>query len=82
MGVGRPSITIDRLRARRGSSRRAYRGSRKRLRRLKWYRHSSIEIWLFFAFVLFLLFIGVPWMISHPDDGQRPISNPAASPNP
>jgi hypothetical protein len=82
MGIGRPAINIGPIHARRGSSRRVYRGSRKRLQRLKWYRQSSIEFWLFVAFMAFLLFFGVPWMITHPSADHRAVSNPLVSPNP
>jgi len=82
MGIGRPTINISSRHTRRGSSRRVYRGSRKRLERLNWYRQSSVEFWLFVTFVLLLLFVGVPWMINHPDDAHGPISSSTASPHP
>jgi uncharacterized iron-regulated membrane protein len=80
MGAGRHPVYTDGPHTR---STRTYRGSRKRLRRLKWYKHSSIEFWLFLVIVLFLLFVGVPWMINHPEAGHhRPSSSPMAIPNP
>jgi hypothetical protein len=83
MGIGRHSVYSGGAHATRGRSRPLYRGSRKRLQRLKWYRHTSIDFWLFVTFVLLLLFVGVPWMINHPaPDNHRPISTPAAIPNP
>jgi hypothetical protein len=83
MGIGRPSIHVDGHRTHPGRARSTYRGSRKRLLRLKWYKHTSIEFWLFVAFVLFLVFVGVPWMINHPEAGRHlPSSTPTATPNP
>lgn len=45
-----------------------YRGSRKRLRRIKWYEHTSVEFWIFVALMLLMLFGGIPWMIRHPPE--------------
>jgi hypothetical protein len=49
-----------------GGSRSAklYRGSRQRLQRIKLRRNGSWELWLLVAWVLFLLFVVVPWMLS------------------
>lgn len=41
-----------------------YRGSSHRLRRIKLRGNSSIEIWLLVAWILFLLFVVVPWMMN------------------
>jgi hypothetical protein len=43
-----------------------FRGSRKRLRRMKWYEHTSVEFWIFVVLTLLMLFGGIPWMIRHP----------------
>jgi hypothetical protein len=45
-----------------------FRGSKKRLQRIKWYEHTSIEFWVFVVLVLLMLFAGIPWMIHHPPD--------------
>jgi hypothetical protein len=42
-----------------------YRGSRKRLRRIKWHKHTSVEFWIFVVLMLLMLFGGIPWMIRH-----------------
>jgi hypothetical protein len=66
---------------RRGTQRRGklYRGSRHRIRRLKWHEHTSIEFWVVVAFILFVLFFGIPWLIKHPIDlHHRKPSGPAA----
>jgi len=43
-----------------------YRGSRKRLRRIGWRENTSVELWIFVVLVLFMLFVGIPWLIRHP----------------
>ena len=43
-----------------------YRGSRKRVRRIKWWENSPLEFWIFVVLILFMLFVGVPWLIKHP----------------
>jgi hypothetical protein len=45
---------------------RVYRGSRKRLRRIKWYEHTSIEFWIFVLLLLLMVFVAIPWLIRHP----------------
>jgi hypothetical protein len=40
-----------------------YRGSRRRLRDIRLRGNGSVELWLLVAWVAFLLFIVVPWMI-------------------
>lgn len=44
----------------------AYRGSRKRVRRIKWWENTSVEFWILVALLLLMLFVGVPWLIRHP----------------
>jgi hypothetical protein len=50
----------------RPGTQRSYRGSRKRIRRIRMQDHWSVELWLFVIFVLLALFIVVPWLIRHP----------------
>jgi hypothetical protein len=45
---------------------RAYRGSRRRLRRIRLRGTWSLEIVLFVIWVLFALFVLVPWIVRHP----------------
>ena len=47
-----------------------YRGSRKRLNRIKWQENTSLELWIFVVVVLFILFVAVPWIIEHPPSDQ------------
>ena len=51
-----------------------YRGSRRRLKRLRWRGNFSFEMWLVLAWVLFLLFVVIPWMIRQ---GHEPHGNVA-----
>jgi hypothetical protein len=44
---------------------RTFRGSRRRVRRIKMRGNSAWELWLLLAWVLFLLFVVVPWMAHH-----------------
>jgi hypothetical protein len=48
-----------------------YRGSRRRLRRIKWRENMSVELWIFVAFVVFLLIFGIPWLVEHPPRHQH-----------
>jgi len=41
---------------------RVYRGSRRRLRRITMRGNWTGEIWLVLVWVLFLLFVVIPWM--------------------
>jgi hypothetical protein len=43
-----------------------YRGSRKRVRRIKWRENTSVEFWIFVVLIVFMLLVGVPWLIKHP----------------
>jgi len=42
---------------------RLYGGSRRRLQRIKLRGNGSWELWLLLLWVLFLLFVIVPWML-------------------
>jgi hypothetical protein len=78
-----PSATRDQANVRRRASEDPNRGTVGRAVEHYGYKHSSIHFWLFVAFVLFLLFVGVPWMINHPEAGHHhPSSSPTAIPNP
>ena len=51
-----------------------FRGARKRVRRIKWRDNTSVEFWILVVLMLFILFVGIPWMIRHPPadhDHQR-----------
>jgi type II secretory pathway component PulM len=43
-----------------------YRGSRKRLRRLKWREHTPAEFWILVVIVIVMLLVVIPWLINHP----------------
>jgi hypothetical protein len=43
-----------------------HRGSRKRLRRIKFAGNTSVDFWLLVALMLFMLFVVVPWLMKHP----------------
>jgi hypothetical protein len=45
---------------------RSYRGSRKRLRRIRLRGNWSIEFWLYALFILALLFLVLPWLVRSP----------------
>jgi hypothetical protein len=42
-----------------------YRGSRRRVRAIKMRHNGSRELWLFVAWVAFVLFVVLPWMVRH-----------------
>jgi hypothetical protein len=42
------------------------RGSRKRLRRIRLRGNWSIEFWVIVAIIVFMLLVGLPWLIRHP----------------
>jgi hypothetical protein len=43
-----------------------YRGSRKRLREITMKGNWSIEMWLLVIAALIILFVLVPWLVTHP----------------
>jgi hypothetical protein len=43
-----------------------FRGSRKRLRRIRARDNWSVEFVIFIIFMLFVLLVLVPWMVTHP----------------
>jgi len=49
----------------------AYRGSRKRLRRITLRGNWSVWVCVFAAIFLLMLFVGIPWLIRHPPAHQR-----------
>jgi hypothetical protein len=49
-----------------GGYRGRYRGSRKRLRRIKFAENTSVGFWVFVALMIFMLFVVLPWLINHP----------------
>ena len=55
----------------RGSGGKSYRGSRKRLRRIKWYKDTSVAFWLFVVLLVLMVIVGIPWMIHHPPPEHR-----------
>ena len=44
---------------------RTFRGSRRRVRKIRMRGNGAWEMWLLLAWVLFLLFVVVPWMAEH-----------------
>jgi hypothetical protein len=42
---------------------RAWRGSRKRLRRIKFRENTSVEFWIFVALVIVMLAVIMPWLL-------------------
>jgi hypothetical protein len=49
----------------RGSAR-VFRGSKKRLARIRMRDNMSLGMWCFVALMALLLFVAVPWLIKHP----------------
>jgi len=43
-----------------------YRGSRKRVQRIRWQEHTPVELWILLVVLLLVLLIVIPWMIRHP----------------
>ena len=43
-----------------------YRGSRKRLRRIKWYEHTPVEFRIYLLRLLVVLLIVIAWLIKYP----------------
>jgi uncharacterized iron-regulated membrane protein len=48
-----------------------YRGSRKRVRRIKWRENTTVEFWICILFVLIMLFVGIPWLMRHPPEAHH-----------
>jgi hypothetical protein len=49
-----------------GSPRPTYRGSRKRLKRIRILEDTSVDFWLLVILMLFMLLVVLPWLITHP----------------
>ena len=45
---------------------RTFRGTYKRIRRIRMSRHEQVLMWLFVAWLVVLLFVVVPYMARHP----------------
>jgi hypothetical protein len=43
-----------------------YRGSRRRVRRIRFRGNWAVELWILVAVILFVLFVVVPWLVQHP----------------
>lgn len=43
-----------------------YRGSQKRVDRIKWRRHTPLGFWIFALVVALLLIAGAAWLMRHP----------------
>jgi len=48
-----------------GRPAKAYRGSRRRLRRIRLRDNGSWELWALAAWLTFLVLVFVPWMLRH-----------------
>jgi hypothetical protein len=50
-----------------------YRGSKRRVQRIRLRGNGSLALWVFVAIVLFSLFVMLPWLIEHarPDGPDR-----------
>jgi uncharacterized iron-regulated membrane protein len=44
----------------------AYRGSRKRLRRIRMRGNANLGVWVLLILALLMLFVGIPWLMHHP----------------
>ena len=49
-----------------GSARGAYRGSRKRLRRITLQKNTPVELWILLVLLLVMFLVIVPWIVRHP----------------
>jgi heme/copper-type cytochrome/quinol oxidase subunit 2 len=45
-----------------------YRGSRKRIRRIRWRENTTFEFWVFVVAILLMLILGVLSLINHSND--------------
>jgi hypothetical protein len=48
-----------------GHAPKVYRGSKKRIRRIRMRGNGSLALWVFVALVLFMLCVALPWLILH-----------------
>jgi hypothetical protein len=58
-----------------------YRGSRKRIQRIKWRENTSVEFWILVILLLFMLLVAIPWLIKHPIEHHHEQSG-NVTPNP
>lgn len=59
------SVQAATTRRDRGRPSKTYRGSRRRVERITLKRNWSLPMWVLVAWVIFLLFVVVPWMVRH-----------------
>lgn len=50
---------------------RVYRGSRKRVRRIRFRDNWAVELWILVAVILFTLCVVVPWLVRHPPSDHQ-----------
>jgi hypothetical protein len=51
-----------------GRPEKTYRGSKRRLKRIRWRDNTPLEFWIFVVLMLLMLFVGIPWLLTHPAD--------------
>ena len=66
MAGGRQHLSHGGSNLGRSGAGKTYRGSRKRLRRIKWQEHTPVEFWIYLVLMLVALLIVIPWLIKHP----------------
>jgi hypothetical protein len=69
------SVGVDGPHSRKPGSARIYRGSKKRVARIRMRDNMSVGMWCFVVFMVLLILVGVPWMVTHHADFHRPPPN-------
>ncbi|HUK36705.1 MAG TPA: hypothetical protein VLV86_22475 [Vicinamibacterales bacterium] len=67
-----PSISLDGPHTTKPGTARVFRGSKKRVRRIRMRDYMSLAMWCYIVLMAALLFIGLPWMAKHPVEFHRP----------
>ena len=60
------NASTNRRQGARSAHRSLHRGSHKRINRIKWRNTATCEVWILVAVVLFVLFVALPWLTTHP----------------
>jgi uncharacterized iron-regulated membrane protein len=58
----------------------AYRGSRRRLRRITVRGNASVGVWALLVWLLLILFVAIPWAMRHPPEHHEHVFGAPSGP--
>jgi hypothetical protein len=63
-----------------GRAQTAYRGSRRRLRRITVRANASVAVWALLVWLLLILFVAIPWVMRHPPEHHEHVFGAPSGP--